>query len=75
VWAGDIGISNIGDAGISNRGDAGGKARGKLNISFFVKMCYLCSTLDSIVQNHIGHLMLFTQDIYLCRSKCTDYLD
>ena len=48
VWAGDIGLSNIGAAGISNIGHAGGNARGRCNISFFVKMCYLFSTLDSI---------------------------
>ena len=63
VWAGDAGTSNIRDAG------------GKCDISFFMKMCYLWSTLDSIVQNHIGHLMMFTQNISLYRSKCTDYLD
>ena len=28
--------------------DAGGKVGGKCDISFFVKMCYLWSTLDSI---------------------------
>ena len=67
VWARDVGLSNI--------GAAGGNARGRCNISFFVKMCYLFSMLDSIVQSHIGHLMLFTQDIYLYRSKCTDHLD
>ena len=38
---------------------------GKCDISFFVKMCYLWSTLDSIFQNHIGHLMMFTQNISL----------
>ena len=36
------------------------KVGGKCDISFFVKMCYLWSTLDSIVQNHIG-LLMFTQ--------------
>ena len=30
---------------------------GKCDISFFVKMCYLWSTLDSIFQNHLGHLI------------------
>ena len=48
------------------------KVRVKCDISFFVKMCYLLSTLDSIVQNRIGHLMMFTQNISLCRSKRTD---
>ena len=41
------------------------KVGGKCDISFFVKMCYLWSTLDSIFQNHIGHLMMFTQNISL----------
>ena len=30
-----------GDARTSNIGDAGGKVRGKCDISFLVKMCYL----------------------------------
>ena len=56
------------------------KVGGKCDISFFVKMCYLLSTLDSIVQNHNGHLMMhqvhrffmiFTQDISLYRGKRT----
>ena len=48
------------------------KVAGKCDISFFVKMCYLWSTLDSIFQNHTGHLMMFTQDISLYnRSKRT----
>ena len=41
------------------------KIGGKCDISFLVKMCCLWSTLDSIVQNHIGHLMMFTQNISL----------
>ena len=41
------------------------KVGGKCDISFFVKMCYLWSTLDSIFQNHFGHLMMFTQNISL----------
>ena len=45
--------------------DTGGKVWGKCNISFFVKMCYLWSTLDPIVQNHIRHLMMFAQNISL----------
>ena len=56
------------NAGTSNIGDAGGKVGSKCDISFFVKMCYLWSTLDSIVQNHIVHLMMFTQNIALYRS-------
>ena len=36
------------------------KVRGKCDISFFVKMCYLWSTLDSIFQNQLGHLI----DVY-----------
>ena len=52
-----------------------GKVRVKCNISFFVKMCQLLSTSDSIVQNHIRHLMMFTQNISLYRSKRTDYRD
>ena len=55
--------------------DTGGKVGGKCDISFLVKMCHLWSTLDSIVQNHIGHLVMFTQNISLYRSKSTDYLD
>ena len=51
------------------------KVGGKCNISFFIKVCYLWSTLNSIVQNHIGHLMIFTQNISLYRGKCTDYRD
>ena len=52
------------------------KVGGKCDISFFVKMCYLWSTLDSIFQNHIGHLMMFTQNTSLYnRSKSTDYHD
>ena len=35
----------------------------KCDIAFLVKMGYLWSTLDSIVQNHIGHLTIFTQNI------------
>ena len=46
-----------GYAGTSNIGDAEGKVGGKFDISFFVKMCCLWSTLDSIVQNHVGHLI------------------
>ena len=49
------------------------KVGGKCDISFFVKMCYLLSTLDSIVQNRTGHLMMFTQNISLYRSKRADY--
>ena len=41
------------------------KVGGKCDISFFVEMCYLWSTLDSIFQNRIGHLMMFTQNISL----------
>ena len=41
------------------------KVGGKCDISFFVKMCYLWSTLDSIFQNHLGHLMMFAQNISL----------
>ena len=41
-----------------------GRGLGMSNVGtrgcFFVKMCYLWSTLDSIVQSHIGHLMVFT---------------
>ena len=51
------------------------KVRVKCDISFFVKMCYSLSTLYSIAQNHIEHLMMFTQNISLYRSKRTDYRD
>ena len=43
------GTRGRGDAGTSNILDAGGKVGGKSDISFFVEMCYLWSTLDSIV--------------------------
>ena len=46
----------------------------KCDISFFVKMCYSLSTLDSIVQNQTGHLMVFTQDISSYRGKRTHYI-
>ena len=66
VWDGDA------DAGTSNTEKKGmwdvtnySKVGGKCDISFFVKICYLWSTLDSIFQNHIGHLMMFTQNISL----------
>ena len=67
VWDGDGDGDGDGDAGrqIQGRGDVNEycKIGGKCDISFFVKICYLWSTLDSIVQNHIGHLMMFTQNI------------
>ena len=56
-----MGGRDVWDAGTSNIGDVGGKVGGKCDMSFFVKMFYLWSTLDSIVQNHIGDLMMFTQ--------------
>ena len=64
------------DAGTSNTGTRRmlmiiAKIRVKCDISFFVKMCYLLSTLDSIVQKHIGHLMMFTKNISFYRSKRT----
>ena len=80
VW--DTGTCGMGtryvkyrDAGTPNTLMIITKVRVKCDISFFVKMCYLLSTLDSIVQNHIGHLMMFTQNISLYRSKRTDYHD
>ena len=36
-----------GEAGTPNIGDTGGKAGGKCDICFFVKMCYLWSTLTA----------------------------
>ena len=62
------------DAGTSNIGDVG-EVGDKCDISSFVKMCYLWSTLDSIVENNIGHFMMFTHYISLYRSKRTDYFD
>ena len=56
----DVGTSNTGTRGICM---IIAKVRVKCDISFFVKMCYLLSTLDSIVQNHIRQLMMFTQNI------------
>ena len=51
------------DAGTSNTGTPGmliiiAKVRVKCDISFFMKMWFLLSTLYFIVQNHIGHLMI-----------------
>ena len=51
------------------------KVGGKCDISFFVKMCYLWSTLDSIFQNHLGHLMMLQKIFLYNRSKRTDYRD
>ena len=57
-----------GDAGTSNTG-----TRGTRDVNDYYKsqevnamsLCYLWSTLDSIFQNHIGHLMMLTQNISL----------
>ena len=75
VWdAGTCGTGTrevkYGDAETSNAGTRRmlmivAKIRVICDISFFVKMCYLLSTLDSIVQNHIGHLMMFTKKYFL----------
>ena len=78
VW--DAGTCGTGTQDVKYRdaGDMGtfiAKVGGKCDISFFIKMCYLWSTLNSIVQNHIGHLMIFTQNISLHRGKRTDYRD
>ena len=44
------------------------KVGGKCDISFLVKMCYLWSTLGSIVQNHIGHLTdVYTKYFFITR--------
>ena len=72
----DIKYGTLGRVGRGRgRGTSNAETRrpggGKCDISFFVKMCYLLSTLDSIVQNHTGHLMMFTQNISLYRSKRT----
>lgn len=61
--------------GASNIRDPRGKVGRKCDIASFVKMCYLWSPLDSIVQIHIGHVMMFTESISLYRGKCTAYLD
>ena len=42
-----------------------GKVGGKCDISFFLKMCYLWSTLDSIFQNHLGHLMMLQKYFFI----------
>ena len=57
-------VWDVGTCGTGTRGTLMiiAKVGGKCDISVFVKMCYLWSTLDSIVQNHIGHLVL-TQNI------------
>ena len=69
IVGGGLGMSNIGMLMII------AKVRGTCDISFFMKICYLLSTLDSIIQNHIGHLMMLAQNISLYRSKRTDYCD
>ena len=51
MWYGDVGTSKT--------------VGGKCDISFFVKMCYLWPILDSIFQNHLVHLMMFTENISL----------
>ena len=69
VWdAGTCG-TGTGDRGRQKLGCRGrgmwmiiAKVGDKCDISFFAKMCYLCSTLDSIFQNHIKHLLMFTQN-------------
>ena len=63
----DEGLEDIkyGTRGRQIQGIIIAKVGGKCDISFFVKMCYLWSTLDSICQNHIEHLMMFTQNISL----------
>ena len=57
---GDVKNRDAGDAGTTMIIE---KVAGKCDISFFVKMCHLWSTLDSIFQNQLGHLMMFTQNI------------
>ena len=50
VWDGDAGTSNTetqGTRDVTNYSKVGGKC----DVSFFVKICYLWSTLDSIFQN------------------------
>ena len=69
------GRGDVWDAGTSNIRYPRGKVGRKCDIASFVKMCYLWSPLDSIVQIHIGHVMMFTESISLYRSKCTAYLD
>ena len=61
VW--DEGTCGTGTRGRQMQGRRGcgmrmiiAKVGGKCDISFLVKMCYLWSTLGSIVKNHIGHL-------------------
>ena len=73
LGARDAGTCGTGTRDVKYR-DAGDTGT-LMNVSFFVKMCYLWSVLDSIVQNHFGYLMMFTQNISVYRSKCTDYCD
>ena len=68
-------IQGCGDMGRRGMLMISAKVRVKCDISFFVKMCYLLSTLNSIIQNHTGHLMMFAQNISLYRRKRTDYCD
>ena len=60
VWGGDAGTSNTGTRGTWNVNDY--YKSQEVNA---MSLCYLWSTLDSIFQNHIGHLMMLTQNISL----------
>lgn len=68
------GRGDVWDARTSNIRDPRGKVGRKCDIASFVKMCYLWSPLDSIVQIHIGHVMMFTESISLYRSSALPIL-
>ena len=51
------------------------KVGGKCDISFFVKMCYLWSTLDFIFQNRIDSLLCLHKIFLYNKSKRNDYRD
>ena len=70
----DLGTSSMGrgDAGASKTGTQGirdvndyRKSRREMRYLFLRENVLFMSTLDSIFQNHIGHLMMFTQNISL----------
>ena len=62
MWDGDVGTSKTGTQGMRMIIT---KVRGKCDISFFVKMCYLWSTLNSIFQNHLGHLWCYRKYFFI----------
>ena len=75
MWDGDVGRQKQGRRGCGMWMIIT-KVRGKCDISFFVKMCYLWSTLHSIFQTTLDTLWsLHKTFIYNYRSKRTDFRD